>query len=215
MTKPTWGEEKKYWKEGYKLIAGVDEAGRGAWAGPLVAAAVILPKGFRASGLNDSKKLTSSQREKLFEIIIRQAVAYQAVIIPVEEIDRHGVSRANTKALYESAKRLKISPDFILVDGFNIDYSPIRSKHVVRGDERVMSIAAASIIAKVTRDHLMVELHKKYPFYRFDMHKGYGTALHHQLIKKFGPNSFHRKSFTPIRNIVKIKKYPAFSKAGC
>ncbi|MFH1207794.1 MAG: ribonuclease HII [Patescibacteria group bacterium] len=203
MTKPTWREEKKLWKLGYQSVAGVDEAGRGAWAGPLVAAAVILPKNFRVSGLNDSKKLSASQRERLFEIIKRQALAWRVSVISVEEIDRYGVGRANIKALQQCAQNLKNKPDFVLVDGFTIDFGTIQSKSIVHGDAKVMSIAAASIVAKVTRDRMMVALHKKYPLYYFHKHKGYGTALHHQAIRRHGLTPLHRVSYKPIKKYVK------------
>lgn len=202
MTKPTWREEKKLFRSGFKLIAGVDEAGRGAWAGPLVAAAVMLPKHFKAVGLNDSKKLSPAQRERLFEIIKRHALAWRVSVISVEEIDRHGVGRANMKALQQCACQLKIKPDFVLVDGFAINYDFIPSKRIVRGDARVMTIAAASIIAKVTRDRMMVGFHKKFPQYHFHKHKGYGTALHHQALKRHGASVLHRRSFSPIRELI-------------
>jgi ribonuclease HII len=205
MTKPTWREEKKLYRAGYQFVAGADEAGRGAWAGPLVAAAVILPKDFKAPGLNDSKKLSAAQRERLFEVIRREALAWQTCVISIEVIDRHGVGRANLDALQQSARELKIQPDFVLVDGFEIDFGQIPSKRVIHGDARVMTIAAASIVAKVTRDRMMVGYHKKYPHYHFHRHKGYGTALHHQALKLHGVTQLHRRSFEPIRKIVNHK----------
>ncbi|MFA6552900.1 MAG: ribonuclease HII [Patescibacteria group bacterium] len=203
MTKPTWREENNLWESGYKFVAGADEAGRGAWAGPLVAAAVILPKNFKATGLNDSKKLSPIQRERLFGIIKSQSVAWQVSIISVQEIDRRGVGRANMKALRQCVEHLKKKPNFVLVDGFKIDFDSTLSKRIIHGDARVMTIAAASIIAKVTRDHIMVGLHNKFPQYHFDRHKGYGTELHHQAIKRHGVLALHRRSYLPIKKLVK------------
>ncbi|MFA5051887.1 MAG: ribonuclease HII [Patescibacteria group bacterium] len=201
MTKPTWREEKKLWKKGYRFIAGVDEAGRGAWAGPLVAAAVILPKNFKALGLNDSKKLTPAKREKLFSIILQHAVDWATSVISVADIDAHGVGLANRRALRNSVGNLQKRADHVLVDGFAIDYGPTPSQRIVHGDAKVMSIAAASIIAKVTRDRMMVDAHTKYPQYHFHAHKGYGTELHRQALYKYGLSPLHRRSYLPIKLI--------------
>lgn len=199
MSKPTFHEENKLHRQGYNLIAGADEAGRGAWAGPLVAAAVILPQPCQLKGINDSKKLKPHQREALYTKITKVSVAWSTEIISHKEIDRRGVGQANLKALKQSVANLKKQPDTVLVDGFNIVHQTIPHRGIIKGDAKVTSIAAASIIAKVTRDRLMVNYHKKYPDYGFHLHKGYGTALHQQRLKKYGLSPIHRRSFRPIR----------------
>lgn len=202
MQRPTTKEERALYRLGYTKIAGVDEAGRGSWAGPLVAAAVVLPKKFSLPGLNDSKKLTPKKREELFKKITRQAVAWQVSITSVAAIDRHGVGRANVDALRQCVAALAITPEYVLVDGFRIGYGEIPSKRIVHGDARVATIAAASIVAKVTRDRLMVGYHRTFPRYQFHRHKGYGTALHRRALERHGVSPLHRRSFAPIRLLV-------------
>jgi ribonuclease HII len=201
MTKPSRREENKLFKQGYGLVAGTDEAGRGAWAGPLVAAAVILPKEFSILGINDSKKLSPAKREKLYEQITRVAVSWQAVVISREQIDLHGVGRVNMEALRQSVDLLPVKPEAVLVDAFKIFHRTIPHRSIIKGDAKVISIAAASIIAKVTRDRLMTGYHKKYPQYNFHKHKGYGTAEHYKRILKHGLFPLHRLSFEPLKSM--------------
>ena len=202
MKRPTRREENRLYRRGYRLIAGTDEVGRGAWAGPLVAAAVILPKEFQLVGLNDSKKLAAKQREKLYKQIIHRAVAWSTAAVEQQQIDRHGLSQANRRALRQSVEQLPVRPDFILVDSFNFSFKSIPGRGIVRGDATVACIAAASIIAKVTRDRMMVAHHRRYPRYHFHQHKGYGTAEHRRLLLKHGPCALHRFSFEPIKSLV-------------
>lgn len=187
--------EKKLWSIGISLIAGVDEAGRGALAGPVVAAAVILPKGIENFGLRDSKKLTPARRETLFLEIEKRAVSVGIGVIEPEEIDRINILRATLKAMETALSLLNPSPGYILIDGNQPVKSRIPQETIVKGDDRSISIAAASIIAKVTRDRLMTMLHETYPQYDFPGHKGYGTEEHRDAIKKYGPSPIHRKSF--------------------
>ncbi len=202
MIKPTWQEEEKLQKLGHRRVAGLDEAGRGAWAGPIVAAAVILFPGTKLPGLRDSKLLTPKQREKLFLQLVKEAVAWSVGIISQTEIDKHGVGRANEQAMLKAVERLQTHyPDFLLIDALKIQHTLPR-KAIVKGDQKVMSIAAASIIAKVTRDYIMDEAHKQYPNYGFHLHKGYGTAHHQAMLRKHGVSKFHRKSYKPIKKII-------------
>jgi ribonuclease HII len=202
MTRPTRREENKLFKKGFRLIAGTDEAGRGAWAGPLVAAAVILPRRFSLPGINDSKKLSPRRREQLFEKIIAIAISWQAVIVSREEIDARGIGRINLEALRQSVLLLPVQPDVVLVDSFHITRTVIPHYSFDKGDARIVSIAAASIIAKVTRDRIMTGYHKKFPHYQFHRHKGYGTPEHHRQIKKHGLSPLHRRSFEPMKSMV-------------
>jgi len=199
MTKPRSIEENKLFRKGYQFIAGADEAGRGPWAGPLVAAAVVLPRRHGLRGINDSKKLSPQIREKLYVDIIKTALTWTVSVIDNTKIDEIGVGRANKISLEQAIQSLSILPDFALVDAFEIELNNIPSRSIVKGDAKVVSIAAASIIAKVTRDNLMLAYHKKFPDYDFYKHKGYGTKRHAMLLKKYGPISIHRKSFSPIK----------------
>ncbi len=200
MTKPTRRQENKLFRQGYRLVAGADEAGRGAWAGPLVAAAVILPRHFSLKGINDSKKLTPEQREKMYTAITKLAVDWNTTVISCREIDLIGVGRANLKALVQSLEGLKIKPEAALIDSFKISSPYITCRQIIKGDAKVICIAAASIIAKVTRDRLMYNLHKKYPHYNFHIHKGYGTIVHRKKIIKYGLSPQHRLSFEPMKS---------------
>lgn len=182
-------------------VAGIDEAGRGPWAGPLVAAAVILPNNIKLPGLNDSKKLSESQRLTLFPQIIKKGIVGVG-IIPRSDIDKFGLSKALRSAFRNAINELEIKPKHLLIDGigkynFKIPYTTIK-----KGDTKVRSIAAASIIAKVIRDTLMDSYHLKYPKYGFDKHKGYGTRQHHQNLLKYGVCKLHRTSFAPIKKII-------------
>ncbi len=186
-----WEEILK--KEGFKLIAGVDEAGRGAMAGPLVAAAVILPFDCELNGVRDSKALSPSRREKLFDLIIKEAIDYSVVAIEVAEIDRIGLQAANLKALHQAIETLKIKPEFILVDYYRLKFK--NSVSIKKGDALCFPIAAASIIAKVTRDRLMEKYHQIFPQYCWDKNKGYATLEHQKLVSLYGACQLHRRCF--------------------
>ncbi|MBI4745058.1 MAG: ribonuclease HII [Deltaproteobacteria bacterium] len=187
--------EKKLWSAGFNLIAGVDEAGRGALAGPVVAAAVIFPYGTENFGLKDSKKLTAARRESLFKEIEQKAVSIGIGVVGPEEIDRINILRATLKAMEAALSFLSHRPDYVIIDGNQSVNSDIPHETIVKGDDRSFSIAAASIIAKVARDRMMASLHDKFPDYNFSSHKGYGTEEHRGAIYKYGMSSVHRKSF--------------------
>lgn len=193
---PDYSFEKEAQFEGYKLICGVDEAGRGPLAGPVCAAAVILPEGLEIKGLNDSKKLTEKKREELFPTICEKAVAFNIAYASVEEIEEHNILGATFIAMNRAIEGLSVKADFALVDGNRVPKDcNIPVKTIVKGDSLSMSIAAASVLAKVSRDRLMLELDSKYPQYNFKKHKGYGTAEHMELIRKYGVSECHRPSF--------------------
>jgi ribonuclease HII len=194
--------ENQLRREGFWFIAGVDEVGRGPLAGPVFASACILPGKFDLPGLNDSKKLSAKKREYLAEKIKEQAVAFALGSASAAEIDRINILQASKLAMKRALANLSVSPDFVLVDGrdrLNID---LPHRPVIGGDGLCAGIAAASILAKVARDKLMDEIHEIYPQYCFDQHKGYGTALHLELIAKFGPCPIHRRSFSPIKEML-------------
>ncbi|RSD28041.1 ribonuclease HII [Mesobacillus subterraneus] len=194
--------ERKYRAEGYRLIAGIDEAGRGPLAGPVVAGAVILPEDFYLPGLNDSKKLTEPKREEYFEIIKREAAAIGIGIVSAGEIDDINILQASKKAMVSAVDRLGTTPDFLLVDAVKLE-TPYPFEALIKGDARSISIAAASIIAKVTRDRLMKEIAKEYPQYGFQANMGYGTAEHLKAIREYGATPHHRKTFAPVREWVR------------
>lgn len=187
--------ERSLWLSGINHIAGIDEAGRGPLAGPVVAAAVIVPQDFRIDGVDDSKKLSPSKREKLFEMICRHAIATSTAVVPSSIIDEINILRATMRAMTAAVEQLVPAPEFLLVDGPRFSGSAIPHRAVVDGDALCVSIAAASIVAKVTRDRLMIELDHHYPHYGFAKHKGYGTVEHYEAIKRFGPCEIHRRSF--------------------
>jgi ribonuclease HII len=193
--------EQKYRAEGYHAIAGIDEAGRGPLAGPVVAGAVILPEDFYLPGLNDSKKIPESKREEYFEVINNQALAVGIGIISATEIDEINILQATKKAMLMAVGQLGVSPDFLLVDAVKLDM-PYPSEALIKGDARSISIAAASIIAKVTRDRLMKELSLAYPQYGFHATMGYGTAEHMKAMREHGVTPFHRKTFAPVRECI-------------
>ncbi len=189
-------------EEKIKYICGIDEAGRGPLAGPVVVASVILPENSMIEGVNDSKKVSENKREILFEKIKEEAISYGIGISWQEEIDEINILEATKKSLTESIKELKVKPELILVDALNkIDTLGIPYRSLIKGDAKVYSISAASILAKVTRDRIMREMDEVYPQYGFAKHKGYGTAMHMQAIREYGLCPIHRKSFT--KNIVK------------
>jgi len=190
-----WALEHSLYAEGYTTICGVDEAGRGPLAGPVVAAAVILPKDAELPGLGDSKKLTEHQREALFEEIQAIALAYGIGHATVEEINRENILNATYLAMNRAIAALDIPPELCLIDGNRADGIAYPNKCIIGGDGICASIAAASILAKVTRDRLMVELHGQYPQYGFDRHKGYPTKAHYGALDTYGPAPVHRRTF--------------------
>jgi ribonuclease HII len=198
VTTPHTKEEQRLRKLGHQYIAGLDEVGKGSWAGPLVAAAVILPLDFNAKGIRDSKQLTPKAREKLFVRIINEATAWAVHVVEHFDIDLRGIQNANTTALINSAKKLHIPPDALLVDAVQIRFGRSPVKSIIKGDQKSVSIAAASIIAKVIRDELMNGHHRLYPQYGFHKHKGYGTAEHFAAIEKHGVSPIHRRTFRPM-----------------
>lgn len=188
--------DKEFYDKGIKYIAGIDEAGRGPLAGPVVVASVILPQDSMIEGINDSKKISEAKREKLYEIITKEAISYGVGIIYQDEIDQINILQATKKGLTESIKQMSIKPNIIMVDALSgIDTLGIPYKSIIKGDAKCYSIAAASIIAKVTRDRIMREWDKIYSEYGFGSHKGYGTAKHIAAIKEFGPCPIHRRTF--------------------
>ena len=201
MIYPMWSFEDNAASKGYMYIAGVDEAGRGPLAGPVVSAAVILPRNFSCQGLADSKQLTPLKREKFYSIIIENAIAAATAIATPEEIERINILQASLLSMKRAVENLatsnrEIYPDYLLVDGiFKINISSIAQETIVHGDVKSVSIAAASILAKVTRDNIMRELHLQYPCYGFDRHKGYPTKAHKDAIAIYGPSPVHRKTF--------------------
>ena len=189
--------EKEIYETGIGTICGIDEAGRGPLAGPVVVAAVIMPKDSMIEGVNDSKKLSEKKREALYDEIINESIAYGIGIIDQKEIDEINILNATKKGLTTAIKELKVKPQRILVDALTgIDTLGIPYTPIIKGDAKCYSIAAASIIAKVTRDRIMREWDKIYPQYGFEKHKGYGTAMHITAIKEYGICPLHRKSFT-------------------
>lgn len=192
---PDYSVEKQYNEQGYSIICGVDEAGRGPLCGPVVAAACILPDGLYIEGLNDSKKLTEKKREKLFEIIKESAVAYCIAEASVEEINELNILEADLLAMRRAIDGLNIKPDLALIDGNIARDFQVPAVPVIKGDATSMNIAAASILAKVTRDRMCIELDKSYPEYGIAKHKGYGTKDHMNALRTHGPSPIHRKQF--------------------
>lgn len=187
--------ESMFSQQGYKSICGVDEAGRGPLAGPVCAAAVIFPEGLVLDGVDDSKKLTAKKRDKLFDTIKKEALAYSIAWASVEEIEKINILNAAMLAMKRAIEGLQIKPDFAMIDGNKTPDIDIPSQAIVKGDAKSQSIAAASILAKVSRDRLMLEMADKYPEYAFEKHKGYGTQLHRDMILKYGACEIHRMSF--------------------
>lgn len=198
---PDFSYENKALNNGYKSICGVDEAGRGPLAGPVCAAAVILPENFEIEGLDDSKKLSEKKRDLLFEKIIENAVSYNVAFGSLEEIEEYNILEATYIAMNRAINGLSVKPDFALIDGNRAPKGiTVPCETVVKGDSKSCSVAAASILAKVTRDRLMLEYDKKYPQYNFAAHKGYGTKAHYEAIKNYGICEIHRKSF--LKNVL-------------
>jgi len=192
-------EEKEIRERGFEIVAGVDEAGRGPLAGPVVAAAVILPETYRNKDIQDSKKLTDIRREQLFIEIKNAALSYAVGIVGWKQIDEMGILNASKLAMRQAVLKLNPVPDFVFTDAVAINVMDIPQKAIIKGDQKVFCVAAASILAKVARDHLMLNYHKKYPHYGFDQHMGYGTEIHLNAIRKHGPCPIHRMSFSPLK----------------
>ena len=193
---PDYIFEKQFREQGYNLICGVDEAGRGPLAGPVFAAAVILPIDCEIEGLNDSKKLSEKKRELLFDIIMEKAIAYSVASASVDEIEHFNILKATFLAMNRAISGLNVKADFAIIDGNRVpDNIAVNCEALVKGDSKSMSVAAASVLAKVSRDRLLIEYDEKFPEYNFKKHKGYGTKEHYEAIAKHGICEVHRKSF--------------------
>ena len=197
-------EESSLWQAGYRCVVGLDEAGRGAWAGPVVAAAVVLPPrrsdlAAALCGVNDSKQLSPRRREELYPLIWQTALAVGVGQAGPQFIDAHGIVPATHEAMRMALRQLVVAPDYLLIDALRLPGVKVPQRGLIHGDARVLSIAAASIVAKVTRDRLMVALEPQHPGYGFAAHKGYGTATHRAALQRLGPCAIHRLSFSPLR----------------
>lgn len=190
-----WQIENEYYDKGYTLVCGVDEAGRGPLAGPVCAGACILPRGLAIEGLNDSKKLTDQKRRMLYDIITKQAVAWAVCMVDEKVIDDINILQATYQAMRGAVEKLSVKPDFVLVDGNRDPRLGIPTLTVIKGDAKCANVAAASILAKVTRDRFMEEMDAKYPGYGFAIHKGYGTKAHYAALTEKGPSEIHRLTF--------------------
>ncbi len=197
--------ERRAYQDGAKLVAGIDEAGRGPLAGPVMAAAVVLPREFHHNTLTDSKLLTARQRDRLFAELTGNPDVFWAVgVSSVEVIDRDNILRATEQAMVAAFNALPCRPDHALIDGWPVRGFPVAQTAIVGGDEKSFSIAAASVIAKVTRDRLMIQLHEQFPQYNFARHKGYGTPEHLAALEQHGPSPVHRQSFAPVRHALEL-----------
>ncbi|MEI2690454.1 MAG: ribonuclease HII [Anaerolineae bacterium] len=201
---PTLAAELALWQTGYRRVAGLDEAGRGAWAGPVVAAAVILPPdpavADRLAGVADSKQLSARQRARLFDQIVQQAAAWAVGMVPAAQIDAHGIVAATHCAMHAALAGLSLAPDYLLIDYLRLSELATPQHSLPKGDSRVLSIAAASIVAKVSRDRWMAGLEMQHPGYGFQQHKGYGTAAHRAALRQLGPCAQHRMTFQPLQD---------------
>lgn len=195
--------EKELWNKGINYVAGVDEVGRGPLIGPVVTACVILPKDFKLDGLTDSKKLTEAKREKFYPYIMEHAISVSVGMMDEKVIDSVNIYEATKLAMYEAINKSKVKPEHVLIDAMKLEELSIPSTSIIKGDAKSISIAAASVIAKVTRDRMMIELDKKYPMYGFKSHKGYPTKKHVEAIYKYGLIDGYRKTFKPVSDIVK------------
>ena len=198
--------EQELYEKGIKLIAGTDEVGRGPLVGPVVAAAVILPENYYLEGLDDSKKLTEKKREKYYDIIYKDAISIGIGIVDAKTIDEINILEASRLAMKKAIEDLKIKPEYILSDAMKLDNQSIPYKDIIHGDALSESIAAASVIAKVTRDRMMYDLDKAHPEYGFAKHKGYPTKLHLENIKKYGVLDNYRFSYKPVKEILTTKE---------
>lgn len=193
--------ERELGKRGYEFICGVDESGRGPLAGPLFVAAVILPLGKKYKYINDSKLLNEKKRKLAYEEVVTNALSISVSVATVDEIDKYNIYQSTKMKMMNSIKTLEIKPDFVLIDAMNIE--EIQNKlSLIKGDRRSISIAAASVVAKVKRDEYMLQLDEKYPMYNFQKNKGYPTKQHKMLLKQFGPCNEHRKSFKPVKDLL-------------
>ena len=205
MIKDIYGYEEDLAKQGYKFIAGCDEAGRGPMAGPLVASSVILPIGYKLDRLDDSKKLSSKVRDELYDIIMRDALEVKIAIISPSDVDRLNPYGASKKAMTDCVLGFDSPVDYVLTDCMPLDID-IPFLSLVKGDSKSASIAAASVIAKVTRDRIMDELDKVYPMYGFSKHKGYVTKYHLEMLEKYGVSDVHRKTYAPVKKMIERGK---------
>jgi ribonuclease HII len=213
LLRPDLREEKALYKQGYRLVAGLDEAGRGSWAGPVVAGAVLLPLGNEGleqvlDGVRDSKTLGPSERERLYAVIQTEALAVGVGMVPPDQIDELGIVPATQEAMALAIAQLSSPPDFLLIDFLRLPLD-CPQKSIVHGDALSLSVAAASIVAKVSRDRFMIELDGQYPGYGFASHKGYGTPQHRVALARLGPSPIHRFSYAPIRAMMQSRELTA------
>ena len=194
--------EKELWKNGINLIAGMDEVGRGPLIGPVVTACVILPKDFVLEGLTDSKKLSEKKREEFYDYIIEHAISVGIGMMDEKVIDEVNIYEATKLAMYQAVEKSKVKPEHVLIDAMKLDKLEMPSTSIIKGDAKSISIAAASVIAKVTRDRMMIELDKKYPMYGFKSHKGYPTKKHIEAIHKYGLIVGYRKTYGPVKEVI-------------
>lgn len=193
-----YSHEEQLQDDGYNYVCGVDEAGRGPLAGPCVVAAVIMPLTSRIEGINDSKQLSAKKREELYKIIMQQAIAVNVVFVGVKEIDEMNIYQATKNGMLKAVEGLKQEPDYVLIDAMPLNELALPHESIIHGDAKSASIAAASIVAKVTRDHYMEKMDIKYPGYGFAHHKGYCTKEHVEALKKLGPCAIHRRTYSPV-----------------
>ncbi len=199
--------EKRLWNLGYENIAGCDEAGRGPLFGPVVAASVILPHDFVLEGLNDSKKLSEKKREKYYPIIMEKALAVSVSVVEADEIDKINIYEASRQGMLRATNSLKVKPDYIITDAMPLDgFTSVPHEAIIKGDAKSITIAAASVIAKVTRDRIMYEIDKVHPEYEFKKHKGYPTKKHLELIEKYGIIDGYRRTYGPVKKYIEEHK---------
>lgn len=202
-----YSNEKKLWNLGYENIAGCDEAGRGPLFGPVVAASVILPHDFVLEGLNDSKKLSEKKREKYYPIIMEKALAVSVSVVEADEIDKINIYEASRQGMLRATNSLKVKPDYIITDAMPLDgFTSVPHEAIIKGDAKSITIAAASVIAKVTRDRIMYEIDKVHPEYEFKKHKGYPTKKHLELIEKYGIIDGYRRTYGPVKKYIEEHK---------
>lgn len=202
-----YSNEKRLWNLGYENIAGCDEAGRGPLFGPVVAASVILPHDFVLEGLNDSKKLSEKKREKYYPIIMEKALAVSVSIAEADEIDKINIYEASRQGMLRATNSLKVKPDYIITDAMPLDgFTSVPHEAIIKGDAKSITIAAASVIAKVTRDRIMYEIDKVHPEYEFKKHKGYPTKKHLELIEKYGIIDGYRRTYGPVKKYIEEHK---------
>lgn len=199
--------EKKLWNLGYENIAGCDEAGRGPLFGPVVAASVILPHDFVLDGLNDSKKLSEKKREEYYPVIMQKALAVSVSIVEADEIDKINIYESSRQGMLRATNSLKVKPDYIITDAMPLDgFTSVPHETIIKGDAKSITIAAASVIAKVTRDRIMYEIDKVHPEYEFKKHKGYPTKKHLELIEKYGIIDGYRRTYGPVKKYIEEHK---------